>query len=117
MHFFPPNFNEILSEFHDDVQKMTKSVDILIKAAEKIRKMAKNTEMVPNFIQFHFFISLFQSSPYWRWIVFSEVISFKTAKGNKGKPYTQITGRTQLQVIFDYNFVDVHLATDGSDKE
>ena len=45
------------------------------------------------------------------------MLSFKTAKGNRGKPYTQITGRTQLQVIFDFNFVDVHLATDGSDKE
>ena len=36
------------------------------KSCGKVRKMAKNTEMVRNFIQFHFFISLFQSSPYLR---------------------------------------------------
>ena len=63
--FFPPNFNEILSEFHENMQKMTKCLYILRKAADKIREMAKKKqpETVTKFRQISFVHFIVQSYP------------------------------------------------------
>ena len=45
------------------------------------------------------------------------VLSFTTAGGSRGRPYTTTEGRTQIQVIFSYDFIDVHMASDGTDLD
>jgi hypothetical protein len=59
---FRRKFDEILPEFHRNVQEMTNCLDILRKSAKKIRKML---EISGNCEKFSSFISSFHSSPYY----------------------------------------------------
>ena len=58
---FRRKFNEILPEFHRNVQEMKNCLDILRKRARKIRKMLEISGICA---KFSFFISFFHSSPY-----------------------------------------------------
>ena len=54
------NFDEILSEFHEKFQEITKVLNILRNSARKIRKMLEISGICE---KFSFFISFFHSSP------------------------------------------------------
>ena len=58
---FRRNFDEILPEFHRNVQEMKNCLDILRKSARKIRKMLEISGICE---ETSFFISLLQSSPH-----------------------------------------------------
>ena len=54
------NFDEILSEFHEELQKIAKFLDIFIKLPEKLRKMLDISGFCE---EFHYSVSLFQATP------------------------------------------------------
>ena len=55
-----PNFDEILPEFHEELQEITEIFNILIKRARKIRKMLEISGICE---KFHLFEWKFQSTP------------------------------------------------------
>ena len=56
------NFDEILSEFHEEFQKNAKFLDIFIyNLPEKLRKMLEISGFCE---EFHYSVSLFQATPY-----------------------------------------------------
>jgi len=61
---FLRKFDEILPEFHRNVQEMTNCLDILGKSARKILKMLEISR-IKVCEKFSFFISFFHSSPYY----------------------------------------------------
>ena len=59
---FLRNFDEFLSEFHEELQNITDILDIFTKLPEKFGKCSKFPDFVKSFILlFH----CFQSTPYW----------------------------------------------------
>jgi hypothetical protein len=61
---FRRNFDEILPDFHVNVQEMTNCLEILRKVREKFGKCYKFPEFVRNFhFSFHFFIRVLTAQP------------------------------------------------------
>ena len=54
------NFNEILSEFHEELQKIANILDIFTKLPEKFGNMLVNSGFCE---EFHYSVSLFQATP------------------------------------------------------